>query len=112
MIKIKTVNVYDFYIPSKLIFRNRLYEITKLHKKFTVRGYKVRTINNEISSIILSNPHPNANPRTGEFCISNSLRSLKFNKKTKGMIGLMLCHFNLDNCYFTPWNEIEYKKIE
>jgi hypothetical protein len=110
--KIKESKVYDFYIPSKLIFKNKLYEMTKVDKKFIIRGYIVRTIDNQISSIILNNPHPNAHPRTGEFCISNSLRSLKFNKKTKGMIGLMLCHFNLDNCYFTPWNEIEYKRIE
>jgi len=109
--KLKINKIYEFYIPSKLIFKNELYKITKLDKKFIIRGYTIKTIDNKISSIILNNPHPNASPRTGEFCIPQQFRAINLNKKTKGMIGLMLCHFNLDDCYFTPWNEIEYKRI-
>lgn len=109
--KLKNNKISELHIPSKLIFKHQLYQIIKIDKKFIIRGYTIKTIDNQISSVILNNPHPNAHPRNGEFCIPNQLRSLNLNKKTKGMIGLMLCHFNLDDCYFTPWNEIEYRRI-
>jgi hypothetical protein len=109
--KIKNHIVNDVCVPSKIIFKNELYQITNLHEKFIIKGYTVKTVNNMIDSVILSNPHPNANPKTGEFCLPYKLRSLKFNKKEKEMIVVMLCHFNLDDCYFTPWNEIEYRRI-
>jgi hypothetical protein len=62
--------------------------------------------------VILNNPHPNANPKTGEFCIPSYLRDYTINEKTLQFTENMLRCFNLDNCYFTPWSEIEYRKIE
>lgn len=110
--KIKEHIINNIYVPSKLIFKNQLYKITDLNEKFIIKGYKIKTVNNLIDSVILETSHPNANPKTGEFCLPHKLRSLKLNKKTKEMIGVMLCNFNLDDCYFTPWNEIECQKIE
>jgi hypothetical protein len=110
--KIQDHIINDVYAPSKLIFKNQLYQIIDLHEKFIIKSYKIKTVDNMIDSVILNNPHPNANPRTGEFCLPNRLRSFKLNKKTKGMIGVMLCNFNLDDCYFAPWNEIECRKIK
>jgi hypothetical protein len=110
--KIKEYIVNDIFAPSKLIFKNQIYQITDLHEKFIIKKYKIKTVDNFIDTVSLYNPHPNANPRTGEFCIPSNMRKLKLNKTVKAMIGIMLCNFNLDDCYFTPWNEIEYKKIE
>jgi hypothetical protein len=99
-------------IPYKLIFRNQLHEILDIDKKFIIKGFKVKTVDGKIDSVFLNNPHPNANPRTGEFCIPNSLRKLELNENTLKMIQTILCCFNLDDCYFTPWDEIEYRRQE
>lgn len=110
--KIETKRMREINVPYKLIFKNQIHEITKLDKKFIINQYKIKTVDGKIDTIILNNPHPNANPRTGEFCIPHKLRMLDINKNTLNMIKSMLCCFNLDDCYFTPWDEIEYVKQE
>jgi len=108
--KILDIEITNFVIPKKLIYKNELYRITKLAKKFEIKNYIVKTINDKIDMVILNNPHPNAIPRTGEFCIPNSLRQHELTKESNSMIISMLSCFNLDDCYFTPWDEIKYKK--
>ena len=98
--------------PYKLIFKNEIYEIINIDRKFIIKGFKIKTVDKKIDMVILKDPHPNANPRTGEFCIPESLRELPLNDSTLKMIKVMLCCFNLDDCYFTPWDEIEYRKQE
>jgi len=112
MMELKENLIKEVLTPCKLIFGNRIFELTKIDKKFIIKNYIIKTVDEKIDSIFIKNPHPNAKPRTGEFCIPNSLRKLDFNKNTLQMIRLMLCCFNLDDCYFTPWNEIEYRKQE
>jgi len=109
---IKTETIRNVHTPYKLIFRNQIHEILKLDPKFVIRGYKIQTVDGKIDNIFLNNPHPNADPGTGEFCIPNKLRELELNENTLKMISTMLCCFNLDDCYFTPWDEIEYRKQE
>ena len=104
--------VTEFIRPRKLIYRNELHTITKLAKKFDIVSYVVKTVDGKIDMVILNNPHPNAVPRTGEFCIPNNLRQHELTDNSKHMITSMLSCFNLDDCYFTPWDEIEYKKQE
>lgn len=104
--------VLEFIIPRKLIFNNQLYKITNLEKKFEIKGYTVKTVDGKIDMILLKNPHPNAYPKTGEFCIPSTLRNHKLSKDTKKAIKSMLLCFNLDDCYFTPWDEIEYEKLK
>jgi len=108
--EILNVEVREFIMPRKLIYKNELYQITKLAKKFEIKNYIVKTVDGKIDMVILNNPHPNAIPRTGEFCIPNSLRQHELTKNSNSMIISMLSCFNLDNCYFTPWGEIKYKK--
>jgi hypothetical protein len=109
---IKTKTIRQVHTPYKLIFKNQIHEIVKIDRKFVIKDYKIVTVNGKIDSIILNNPHPNANPKTGEFCIPKTLRQLEVNANTLQMINTMLCCFNLDSCYFTPWDEIEYQKQE
>jgi len=109
---IKNHSIMEVYVPNKLIFKNEIHEILNLDSKFIIGGYKVKTVDGKIDMITLSCPHPNANPRTGEFCIPSNLRKLDLNSNTIKMIENMLCCFNLDDCYFTPWDEIEYRKQE
>jgi len=110
--EIKNHIVRQVNVPSKLIFRNEIYEILNLDRKFVIKGYEIKTVDNKIDTVTLKNPHPNANPRSGEFCIPNTLRKHKITDNTINMIDSMICCFNLDDCYFTPWDEIEYKKQE
>lgn len=109
---IENKNIMEVYVPQKLIFRNEIYEMLNIDPKFIIRGFKVKTVDGKIDTVTLQCPHPNANPRTGEFCIPNNLRKLDLNSNTIKMIKSMLCCFNLDDCYFTPWDEIEYRKQE
>lgn len=104
--------ITDFIIPRKLIFNNQIYKITKLDKKFQINGYVVKTVEGKIDMVILRSAHPNALPKTGEFCIPSTLRKHELNENTKKMIKNMLICYNLDDCYFTPWDEIDYEKLE
>jgi hypothetical protein len=112
MMDIKNHLIRHVHVPHKLIFKNQIYEITKIDNKFTIKGFTVKTVNRKIDKITINNPHPNANPRSGDFCIPNSLRDHELNSDTIKMIENMLCIFNLDDCYFTPWDEIQYRKQE
>ena len=104
--------IEEYIKPRKLIFRNELYEITELAKKFEIVNFVVKTVNGKIDMVILNNPHPNAIPRTGEFCIPDNLRQHELTQNSRNMITSMLMCFNLDDCYFTPWDEIQYRKQE
>ena len=108
--KIQDIEVTELIMPRKLIYKNELYQITKIAKKFEIKKYIVKTVDDKIDMVILDNPHPNAIPRTGEFCIPNSLRQHELTKESNSMIISMLSCFNLDDCYFTPWDEIKYER--
>ena len=110
--KIKTKTLKSIHVPNKLIFKNKIHEITNIDKKFIVRNYKLKTVDGKIDTVTLNNPHPNANPKTGEFCIPHKLRKLDLTESSLNIIQSMLCCFNLDDCYFTPWDEIEYNRQE
>jgi len=105
-------SINEFIIPRKLIFNQQLYKITSLNEKFNLKGYIVKTVDGKIDMVTLKNPHPNAHPKTGEFCIPSTLRKHEINDNTNKMIKNMLICFNLDDCYFTPWDEIQYEKLE
>ena len=110
--EIKKHVVRKVHVPHKLIFKNQIYEITQLAKKFVIKEFSIKTVNGKIDQVTINCPHPNANPRTGDFCIPHSLRKHDLSKNTVTMIENMLCCFNLDDCYFTPWDEIQYEKQE
>ena len=110
--EIETQTIRELQTPYKMIYKNEIYELLKFDRKFVIKGFKVKTVNGKIDSVYINSPHPNAKPRTGEFCIPHKLRQLELNENTLTMIKSMLCCFNLDDCYFTPWSEIEYRKQE
>ena len=104
--------IRNVYVPNVLVFRKRIYKITNISPKFVIKGFSIKTVDKLIDMIILDNPHPNANPKTGDFCIPCYIRQLEINKNSLNIIESMLRCFNLDDCYFTPWSEIEYEKQE
>jgi hypothetical protein len=102
--------IRELYVPQRLIYRNQLFEIVNIAEKFIIKECIIKTVDGLIDTITINSPHPNAEPSTGIFCIPHSLRNHKINKNTLEIVRHMLCCFNLDDCYFTPWDEIEYKK--
>ena len=110
--EIKNHKLIKVVIPSNLIFNGTVHKLTKVSKKFIIKGFTVKTVNGKIDSLFLNDPHPNADPRTGEFCIPHKLRQVNYNAKAVLTLLTILGTFNLDDCYFTPWTEIEYKRAE
>jgi len=110
--ELKRIKVRNVILPRRLIFRNEFYKILEYPVKYIIKDYTVVLVDNKIDEIEIGDSHPNANPRTGEFCIPHTLRNFPLNDKTKQMIHNILSCFNLDDCYFTPWHEIQYRKQE
>lgn len=110
--ELKRIKVRNLIVPRRLIFKNEFYKILDYPNKYVVKGYTVVLVDNKIDEIEIGDSHPNANPRTGEFCIPNTLRNFPLNDETKKIIHNILSCFNLDDCYFTPWHEIQYRKQE
>jgi len=110
--EMKRRKIEEVIVPTRLIYKNDFYKILDYKDSYIIKGYTVVLVNDNIDEIIIHNLHPNANPKTGEFCIPHSLREFPFNEETKKMIYSMLSCFNLDDCFFTPWNEIKYQRQE
>lgn len=109
-LEIKDTIVRNVVVPDKLIYRNEIFKIIDIHPKFIIKGFIVKTVNGNLDIIKVSNPHPNVNPINKNLCIPNRLRTLPLTPNTIIMIETILRCFNLDDCYFTPWDEIQYAK--
>lgn len=98
-------------VPDRAIYDGNLYRM-EVSRKFTLRGFKIRSVNDKINQIFIKGTHPNANPRTREFCLPNKLRKQPLNSETTNIIQTIMRCFNLDDCYFTPWDEIDINPME
>jgi len=106
----KKHKILKIIIPSKVKYQNEIYEIRFLAKELYIKGYEVSTIDNLIYSIKVNGTHPNANPQTNNFCFPKELASMNFNNKSKIIIENQINIFNLDDCYFRPWDKIKFDK--
>jgi hypothetical protein len=109
---LKKVEVRNLIGPQKIIHNGDVYRIIKYPRKYLIKGYKLTLIDGKLDNVHINGEHPNAQPSTGKFCIPNELRKMPFDHNTKQLLETILSHFNLNNCYFTPWNEIQYRKQE
>lgn len=98
--------------PQKIIHNGDVYQIVNYPQKYFISDYKITLINGKIHNVYVNGKHPNAEPSTGKFCIPNDLRKVDFNKNVQKLLEIIIAQYNLNNCYFTPWNEIHYKKQE
>jgi hypothetical protein len=96
--------------PGRMKFRGDFYTLLDCSDRFIIKGYRVRERQGKIFSVWVRGHHPNANPKTKELCLPDNLRTLPFNEVSKKMIENQIYTYNLDDCYFTPWDEIVYKK--
>ena len=96
-------------VPHIIMYKNNVYYICDFHKKYIIRQYKVVINENEkIYKVFIDAAHPNANPQTSEFCISDQLKELAFDSFSQSVLENMLITFRIDDCYFTPWGEVSY----
>jgi|WetSurSiteA1Bulk_404760.scaffolds.fasta_scaffold00030_33 hypothetical protein len=109
---LKEIKVESIIVPNKVIYNGKLYKIVDIDEKFIVTEYMVSLFEGKIFSVKINCSHPNADPTSGEVCIPANLQNHGFSEKSKAMIHSILCCFNLDNCYFTPWGEFQYEKME
>lgn len=98
-------------IPEKMIYNGKVHQITGLESKYIIRQYVVKTIDKKIDTVYLNSVHPNCDQNTKQFCIPNILRNHKFNRESQLILENILITFNLDDCYFKPWNDISYVRI-
>ena len=98
-------------IPDKAIYRGNIYEL-QVSTNFIMKGFKVITMNDKIFEVYIRGKHPNANPRTREFCLPPVTYKLPINKDSENLIYNKLMCYNLDDCYYIPWNEIELNQLE
>lgn len=97
-------------VPSQMIYKKELYEICDIDNKYIIRKYKVLFDNKKIYEVFIDALHPNSNPSSGEFCIPNDLKQCDFDDISQSILENILITFNIDDCYFTPWGDIEYRK--
>lgn len=110
LFKIEEDRIRKVIKPEKLIYKRELYRIIDIPKKFTITEFVIKSVDGKLDNVFVPTPHPNVNPINKKLCIPNSMRSLDVTKNTIIMIENILNCFNLDNCYFTPWDEIQYRK--
>ena len=97
-------------VPTILIYKRKIHKIEQIDKKYYIKEYKVKTFKNKIFKLTLDVPHPNCDPDTKEFCLPIHLIGEELNNEATYKIETMLRTFNLDGCYFKPWNELRYIK--
>lgn len=109
-------NIQQTIIPDIFIKNSIYYRITKLPEKYIIKDFTLQIDDDEcIKNIFLEHcHHPNCNPDTHKFCIDPKLRTFKFNRESSYFIFELLRRFNLDACYFSPFDEnedLEYKEM-
>jgi len=110
-VEVERIVVEKVLVPKRMIRQNKLYEITSIDRKYVIKKYEVKLVNNKIDSITIDAPHPNTDPENKEFCIPVELRECAFSKEIKELIEHYITSFNLDYCYFLPWEKMQYREF-
>lgn len=97
-------------IPERMIFNNKLYEITSIDPNYIIDKYIIRTTDgkNKLISIKLDADHVNCDPITDLFCLSSNIQYKKLSMDLVKIIENLIRTYNLNNAYFSPWNFIEF----
>lgn len=97
-------------IPNIMIYKNEIYDIESIDESLVINGYTLEVRKNKLLKVYLNNIHPNCNPETLEFCLPDDLIEIEFSEKIVDMIEYLIKIYNIDSCYFSPWNKITYRK--
>lgn len=111
--EIERKKIKKLLVPKRIIYNSKIYKITKIiNQDYIIKGYNIELLDGKIFDVILNNSHPNADPSNGEFCLPDILYNKELTDERKVAIENMICTFNVDSCYFTPWGNIEYSRKE
>lgn len=95
-------------VPSKIIFRRSVIRIRRiLNPCFVIRGYNILCDGRNLYRVYLQGDHPNQDPKSKEFCIPNMLKKKEISKDLILHLERSIRTYNLDDCYFSPWQAIE-----
>lgn len=101
-------------VPERMIYNNKIYRITKIDPNYIIDKYSIRVTDgkNKLISIKLDADHCNADPYTDLFCLSANIKYKKLTGDLIKTIENLIRTYNLNNCYFTPFNYIEYEPYD
>ena len=101
-------------VPNRCIITSERYEIINIKPEYIVKEYVLEVDeNNMLQSLFLKkSKHPNCDPNTNRFCNPTEFNKISYplDKYSSFYIQCMLEVFNLDACYFRPWNDFVYEK--
>jgi len=92
-------------IPRRMIYKRRIEPIRITNSNFILKGLTIYTFNNWIKEVTVHGLHPNASP-SGIYCLPQALQR-EYSEKVENAIIELVKIYNLDDCYFTPWQAIE-----
>lgn len=98
-------------IPTTMIYKQEIYDITFYDKKLIMDKYELYLKNYRLMSLKLFSPHPNCDPSNKEFCLPPYIIGQRL-EDVKDQLPKILEIYNIDSCYFSPWDLIQYKKRE
>jgi len=100
----------DTIIPNLMIYKNEFYDIKTIDEELVINGYKLVIRKNKLKKVFLNNSHPNCNPINNEFCLPDNLIGKELSNDLVEMIEYLIKIYNIDSCYFSPWDKITYQK--
>jgi len=107
----RTMRFKKKIVPNRFFCKEGVFRITEIASKYVINEYMIEVDNNCINKVIIDAKHPNSDPRTNEFCLPKSLKGRKLNKLTLLLIESMLSSFHLDDCYFSPLEELKWVRV-
>ena len=94
-------------VPNKFIYDGTIKKILQIDEKYIIKEIEVVTCKGKITSVkITKGIHTNCDPDTGQFCIPNNIKNIKFDDKSLSLIKSCMKILNLDHSYFDPWGEL------
>lgn len=110
----KQYSITKKIVPERMIYNNKIYRITKIDPNYIIDKYSIRVTDgkNKLISIKLDADHCNADPYTDLFCLSANIQYKKLTGDLIKTIENLIRTYNLNNCYFTPFNYIEYEPYD
>jgi len=91
-------------IPNRVFYKGQSKQITEISERCVITRYKVDILDNKIKKVFLKDAkHPNADPRTGEFCLPLHLKDMKYSDESLDKIEKTMETFNLLSCYEIPY---------
>lgn len=109
----KDILIEKLIIPRMLVYKQQPYIIEYVNPSLLITKYNIKLDSaNKLEEVRLYQEHPNSQPGTNLFCLPKNLIKSKLTADLKTMIEFVISIYNLDSCYFMPWDKIKYKNIE